>query len=160
MKRRVSAVPIARVFLLAFAALPCMSAWSDAGNVPAVIVHPTAAGRTELAHIVSHALHRDRVRLADDALTTSNFLAIEHALIRDSEGRPLNGRDLRRPETFELFVRNSRCVLVHTQTGTRWILRRSTCAALHATLDSAARSANCSDDSARWMKRPVRSFLA
>jgi hypothetical protein len=68
--------------------------------------------------------------LADDALTTSNTLVIEHANPRDASGRPLNGRSLDRPERFELFAHESRCVLVQSRTGRRWTLRHTACAVL------------------------------
>jgi hypothetical protein len=70
------------------------------------------------------------VTLADDALTTSNIISLGHANIRDPAGRPLNGRELSRPETFELFMRGSRCVLVRLKNGHAWRLRHTRCAAM------------------------------
>jgi hypothetical protein len=80
----------------------------------------------ELARVVREALGAP-VTLADDALTTSSMLVIERANPRDGSGRPLNGRRLYRPESFELFTRKSRCVLVQTRTGRRWTLRHTAC---------------------------------
>ena len=76
------------------------------------------------------ALHGVPVVLADDALTTSNLLAIEHANPRDSAGRPFNGRELSPPETFELFKRGSHCVLVRLKNGHSWTLHHTRCAAV------------------------------
>jgi hypothetical protein len=108
------------------------AAWPEPGDPPAVIVNPSGASRLELARIVREALHGVPATLADDALTTSNTLIIEHANPRDSSGRPLNGRSLDRPERFELFTHRSRCLLVQTQTGRRWTLRHTACVVMQA----------------------------
>jgi len=110
--------------------LLCIAAWPDSNDPPAVIVDPSDASRTELARVVREALHGAPVTLADDALTTSNTLVIEHANPRDAQGLPLDGRSLYRPERFELFARKSRCVLVQSRTGRRWTLRHTTCVAM------------------------------
>jgi hypothetical protein len=107
--------------------LLCIAAWPEPTDPPAIIVNPTDASRMELARVVRKALHGVPVTLADDALTTSNTLVIEHANPRDASGRPLNGRSLDRPERFELFAHNSHCVLVQSRTGRRWILRHTEC---------------------------------
>ena len=111
--------------------LLCTAAWPDSSDPPAVIVSPSDASRTELARAVREALHGAPVTLADDALTTSNTLVIEHANPRDAQGLPLDGRSRYRPERFELFARNSRCVLVQSRTGRRWTLRHTACVAMH-----------------------------
>ena len=107
--------------------LLCIAAWPDSSDPPAVIVSPSDASRTELARVVREALHGAPVTLADDALTNSNTLIIEHANPRDAQGLPLDGRSLYRPERFELFARKSRCVLVQSRTGRRWTLRHTAC---------------------------------
>jgi hypothetical protein len=115
---------------LVLGSLLCISAWPDASNPPAIIVNPSDASRMELARVLRAALHGAPVTLADDALTTSNTLVIEHANPRDASGRPLNGRSLDRPERFELFARKSRCILVQSRTGRRWTLRYTACVAM------------------------------
>ena len=117
---------------LVLGSLLCIAAWPDSSDPPAVIVSPSDASRTELARVVPEALHGAPVTLADDALTTSNTLVIEHANPRDAQGLPLDGRSLYRPERFELFARKSRCVLVQSRTGRRWTLRHTACAAIHS----------------------------
>jgi hypothetical protein len=116
---------------LVLGSLPCIAAWPDSSDPPGVIVSPSDASRTELARVVREALHGAPVTLADDALTTSNTLIIEHANPRDAQGLPLDGRSLYRPERFELFARKSRCVLVQSRTGRRWTLRHTACVAMH-----------------------------
>jgi hypothetical protein len=119
---------------LAMASLLGAAAWPEPVDQPAVIVNPSGASRRELARIVREALHGVPATLADDALTTSNTLIIEHANPRDSSGRPLNGRSFDRPERFELFTHRSRCMLVQTQTGRRWTLRHTACAVVRCGL--------------------------
>jgi hypothetical protein len=124
---RAIAIAIACLSALAIDPLLCIAADPETAGTPAVIVDPNAASRAELARVVRVALHGVPVTLADDALTASNTLVIEHANPRDSAGRPLNGRILDRPERFELFKRKSRCVLEQSKTGRRWTLRHNAC---------------------------------
>ena len=117
--------------LLAFELPPLLACAvrTEALRVPAVIVKPTAETRAELERVIRNAIGDVSVTLADDALTTSNMLSLEHARPRDPEGRLLNGRELTRPETFELFKRGSRCVLVQSKTGREWTLHHVKCVA-------------------------------
>ena len=59
-----------------------------------MLVEPTAQTRAELAQAVSSEFGGISVALADDALTRSPDLVIEHARPRDAEGRLINGREL------------------------------------------------------------------
>jgi hypothetical protein len=104
----------------------------EALRTPAVIVKPTALTGAELERVIRIAVGDVPVTLADDAFTTSNTLSLEHARPRDPEGRLLNGRELTRPETFELFKRGSRCVLVQSKTGREWTLHHVQCVAAPA----------------------------
>ncbi len=92
-----------------------------------MIVNPSDASRTELARVVCQAMQGAPVTLADDALTTSSTLVIDHANPRDLSSLPLNGRSLDRPERFELIKHKSRCVLLQSRTGRRWTLRHTEC---------------------------------
>jgi hypothetical protein len=97
-------------------------------DAPAVLTHPTARWREELAQVVSRALNGAPVTLAESALTTSDVLIVGRTERRDAQGRNLNGRELSRPDHFRLVKHGSRCVLVHEETGRRWTLRSATCA--------------------------------
>jgi hypothetical protein len=126
MARRIA---LAGLAALGLQSLPACAVLPDSLGTPAVIADPTAESRRELAGIIHEALGDVPVTLADDALTGSSLLSFEHALRRDPEGRPLNGRELTRPETFELFKRGSRCVLVQSKTGREWMLHHVKCVA-------------------------------
>jgi hypothetical protein len=114
---------------LGLQSLPACAVLAHSRGTPAVIADPTPQSRQELARVIHAALGNVPVTLADDALTTSNMLSLEHARARDPDGRLLNGRVLTRPETFELFKRGSRCVLVRSKTGREWTLHHVQCVA-------------------------------
>ena len=133
MTGRLAAVPqrLGLACLLAFELQPLLACAvrPEALRTPAVIVNPTADTGAELERVIRNAIGDVPVTLADDALTTSNMLSLEHARPRDPDGRLLNGRELTRPETFELFKRGSRCVLVQSKTGREWTLHHVKCVA-------------------------------
>jgi hypothetical protein len=111
--------------LLALAACP---ARTQGREVPAVITHPSAQSRAELARVVSDALKGAPVTLAEDALTRESSLMVERARPRDARGVPLDGRERGRPEHFLLVTSDARCLLVHEGSGRRWTLGSTTCA--------------------------------
>jgi len=98
-------------------------------DIPAVIVEPDDNSRQELRQVISTALNGADVTLANDALTIESSLSIEHPEHQGIEQQPLRGRDLGRPETFHLVLDGSQCVLVHDNTGLRWLLLDTECRA-------------------------------
>ncbi len=94
----------------------------------AVIVLPSAQSRAALQSAVSTALHRDSVRLADDALTNDSILLIEPVRPRDAAGLPLQGRETRPPEKFRLVKSGRSCILIHERTSERQELPQTQCA--------------------------------
>ncbi|HVO12343.1 MAG TPA: hypothetical protein VMX54_16490 [Vicinamibacteria bacterium] len=98
-------------------------------DVPAVLTHPSEESRAELQRVVSRALNRETVTLADDALTADGTLIVERTARRDAQGRPLQGLETRdRPEHFRLVRSGWRCVLLHENSGQRYTLKSATCA--------------------------------
>jgi hypothetical protein len=106
----------------------CHARTAGSGDVPAVLTDPTAESRAELQRVVSQALHRPSVTLADDALAADGTLVVERAMRRDAQGRPLQGRETGLPDRFRLVRNGSRCVLVHEGSGRRFTLKAATCA--------------------------------
>jgi len=96
-------------------------------EVPAVLTNPTRESRAEIARIVSEAMNGAPVTLADDALTADGTLVVERAAPGAAKDMNLRGRDLDRPEHFQVFRSGSRCVLVHAGTSRRWHLASATC---------------------------------
>jgi hypothetical protein len=94
---------------------------------PAVIVDPSAESRAELQRVVSDMLSGAEVTLAGDALTETSVLIIERARIRSLENPPLSGRDLGRPERFQLRTTGTECVLIHENSDARYELYETDC---------------------------------
>ena len=95
--------------------------------VPAFLLAPTAESRDELVRVVSEALDRTHVALADDALTRDSLLVIERRPLLDARGRRVMGRELARPERFQLLKSGRRCYLMHLPEGRHWVLSKATC---------------------------------
>lgn len=98
-------------------------------DVPALLTNAGPATRAELERVVSTALDGAPVTIADDALSAESVLIIERQASRSIDRPPEPGRDLGRPERFELVVDGSKCFLVHERTGMRWLLAEAECRA-------------------------------
>ena len=96
-------------------------------DLPAVLVSPDAQVREELQQTVASALNGAPVTLADDALVRDSTLLIERNQARDANGVPLSGRELGRPEKFQLVKNGKDCVLIHEGSGKRWTLKHAKC---------------------------------
>lgn len=97
------------------------------GEQPAVIVNPTGESRAELRQAVSGMLFGAEVLLADDALTETSVLIIERNKIQSMQHPPLSGRDLGRPERFQLLTNGSECVLIRESNHARTELPETDC---------------------------------
>jgi hypothetical protein len=83
--------------------------------------------RAELQLVLSGALNTDSVLLPDNVLVHQSVLIIEPARVRDASGVPVQGRETRRPNHFELVKSGSQCVLVHKETSKRYPLSSVRC---------------------------------
>jgi hypothetical protein len=117
-------------------AVLCLSAAAAAGcghlgaseDVPAVLVSPTAAVRTELRAALTEALGRAPVAIADEALTQTSVLVIERGPIREPANRPLTGRTVDADvQRFELVVNDGQCALLRASDGWRKQLAQARC---------------------------------
>lgn len=98
-------------------------------DVPALLTNPGKVTRLEIEQSISAALDGADITIAADALTLSSVLTIEHGMNRSIDRPPELGRDLGRPEHFQLVIDGPQCVLVHRRTGLHWILKKSECIA-------------------------------
>ncbi len=98
-------------------------------DTPALRVNPDADSRTEIEQVVSSALDGVAVTIADDALTRESTLTIERGLRRRVDAPPELGRDLGRPQHFQLVLDARQCFIVHRETGLRWLLTSTECVA-------------------------------
>jgi len=110
--------------LLALAGCRTIPAQTEA---PAVITNPTRESRASLVRAVSSAVHGVPVTIADDALTRTDTLIIEHFSPRGPDGLPIDGRERGLPERFRLVRIGSECVLVHSRTEKHYVLADVTC---------------------------------
>lgn len=99
------------------------------GEVPARLVNPTEATREELQRVVSDMLFGAKITLADAALTHSSVLVVERSRTGSIQNPPLSGRDLGRPERFQLVRTGGRCVLIHGDDQARYELTEAECVA-------------------------------
>ena len=95
----------------------------------ALIVNPTDESRAELKRAVSDMLAGAEVLLAGDALTDSSVLVIERNRIRGLNSPPLSGRDLGRPERFQLVTNGTECLLIREKDQSRHELLNTECVA-------------------------------
>ncbi len=121
-----------RFVMLLSCALPALTLGACAApeataDVPAIIVEPDAASRAELLGVVRTALHGAEVRLAADALTESSLLSIEPVAPRGLGAPPATGRQLGRPDTFNLVLDGPQCFLIHRNSGLRYLLLDTRC---------------------------------
>ncbi len=111
---------------IAFAVTACVVP-SVQDAVPALLIAPTVESHAELVRVVSEALDRTHVVLAGDALTRDSLLVIERRPLLDARGVRVMGRDLGRPERFQLLKNGRRCYLVYLPEGRHWVLAKATC---------------------------------
>jgi len=98
-------------------------------DVPALLTNPSVDTQLEIEQSVSAALDGAKITIAPDALTQGSVLTIEQGISRSIDRAPELGRNLGRPEHFQLVIDGPQCVLVHQRTGLHWILKKTECVA-------------------------------
>lgn len=99
---------------------------ATADDVPARIVNPTEASREALQDVINAALGT-QVVLADDALTGSSILTLEHNPPGSIRNLPAQGRTLDAPIQFRLLLHGADCILVDQRDGSRHTLPATSC---------------------------------
>ncbi len=122
-------MPTIRLFALMLSLLAGCTAPSIQADVPALLINPGPDTRLEIEQSVSAALDGVDISIAADALTQDSMLIIERGLKRSIANSVELGRDLGRPDHFQLVIDGPQCVLVHQQTGLHWILKKTKCIA-------------------------------
>lgn len=105
----------------------CTAAGPSTG-VPALRTSLEPASTSEIENVVSSALDGRTVSIADDALANTSLLTIERGRLRRVDAPVELGRDLGRPEVFQLVLDGNQCFLVHDRTELRWLLTDTDCA--------------------------------
>ena len=113
------------------------------GDVPALLIDPTAATTAELRGVIETVMPGRRILLADDALTKSSLLIVDRRRPQRLEGSLAAGVADETPHRFHLVLRDTAnsdgqtraaatataCELVHLNTGKRHPLPRTRCRA-------------------------------
>ena len=100
-------------------------------DTPALIFQPTEASRAELGKILSGLFGGREISLADDALTDSSLLVLQHARDQKPGGGPALGRDVTRPFRFQLIKKEDDCFLVDMRDGKPYLLADTICVPEH-----------------------------
>lgn len=95
--------------------------------MPAVFIYPDLETHRELRLTIARALNDAAVSLADDAMTRSPMLAMDHPNIRDPAGLPIDGRRIAKPATFMLYKQGRHCVIIDLQSKQQWTLPHGRC---------------------------------
>ena len=96
-------------------------------DTPALIVRQTEAGRAELRNTLSGLFGGQEIILADDALTHSSMLVLQHTWKQKPDGQPALGRNVARPFRFRLIKRGDSCFLVDMRDGQGYLLAGTIC---------------------------------
>lgn len=122
MKSSVAARLVGAVLMLA----GCQMAATPQAR-PAVLLQPDAAARQELHDTLLHMSGFARASLLDSALTQDSELVLERLHQRDDKGELIQGRDLERPQRFQLQSQEGQCWLVQLASGKRQRLYQARC---------------------------------
>ena len=98
-------------------------------DVGALRVNADTRSKTEIENVLSSALDGVPVNIADDALTRESTLIIERGMRRSIDRPAELGRELGRPNHFQLVLDGGQCFLIHRETGLRWMLATTECVA-------------------------------
>ena len=104
----------------------CQTMGADA-DVPALISDPDDASRAALQAAVAAAFGGQKVVLADDALTATSLLLIEHGPRGSLNNPSATGRVLEAPLRFRLVKNGDDCVLIDLRDESRHILANTSC---------------------------------
>ena len=97
-------------------------------DVPAVIVNADDASRAALQATVNGLFAGRDVMLADDALTTSSVLLLEHGPRGQMAGdSPATGRIVEEPLRLRLVKNGDDCVLIDPRDDSRHLLADTSC---------------------------------
>jgi hypothetical protein len=118
-----------KLSILVLAAAVGCSTSAIQDDIPALLTNPGPDTHREIEQSISAALDGVDIAIAEDALTRNSTLTIERGMKRSIARSPEMGRDLGRPEHFQLVIDGPQCVLVHASTGLHWILKSSECVA-------------------------------
>lgn len=93
------------------------------GGVPARWVAPVDAACIAQAEAFASQASGRQVTLGPAAFARASRLVLERGVVRDAQGRPLDGRERpQAPEVFDLLLRDGACVMRHEASGREAVL--------------------------------------
>ena len=111
--------------------LPVLSACQGLNRdpgVPAVIVESDDASRAALGKTLSDVFAGQEIPLADDALTRSSILTLQHNPGNQPQSQAATGRVVSAPIQFQLVKTGDGCFLVDLRDEKRYLLENTSCA--------------------------------
>lgn len=117
-----------KLIVISTIGLPACQTLTAEADVAAVITSPTEDSRAALQQAVNKALKTD-VLLADNALTETSLLIVEHNPPGSIDAPQAQGRIMDMPVQFRLVMNGRDCILVDTRDESRHILANTTCVA-------------------------------
>jgi hypothetical protein len=85
--------------------------------VEALLQQPSAESRRILEIAIGSLMNSEPVTLADNVFTRRSTVIIVPNQPKDSQGRLLDGREIRQADTFFLLTEDGKCYLKHDQSG-------------------------------------------
>ena len=95
--------------------------------VDALIEQPSVQSRLILEKAIGNLLNSQPVKLADNIFTVKSTVIIEYNQSKDSQGRLLDGREIRQAETFSLLTEDGKCYVKHEKNGHIILLDKISC---------------------------------
>lgn len=96
--------------------------------LPAVIVEPDETSRDAIEDTLSGIFGGQQITLADDVLTRSSILTLEHNPGKQLDSQPALGRVVTQPLRFQLVKSGDGCFLVDLRDEKRYLLAGTSCA--------------------------------
>jgi hypothetical protein len=116
------------IFLSTLLVLAGCQGLGQASYLPAVVVEPDQSSRDALEFTLSEIFGGQQVTLADDALTQTSILTLEHSPGKQLDSQPALGRVVTKPLQFQLVKSGDECFLVDLRDARRYMLADTSCA--------------------------------
>ena len=117
--------------LLAFLAGGCQS-FTAQSEVNAMLTKADGQVHEELVAVISRLSGVFKVLIGDDAFTTSSYLALDGAKLKEPSGLLMQGMETEEPNVFRLVKTGDACYLVFLKTGQHAPLAKAQCLAKKA----------------------------
>lgn len=108
--------------------ISCLSV-SSQQPVPALLDRPSPETRKALEKAIGSLINSDPIKLSDKAFTKKNTLIIDQINSHLNQSL-LNGRELRKADSFSLLKEKDQCIVRHNQTNKIIFVDKINCSVL------------------------------